>query len=266
MHVINHNYEQSQKTRERLADLAKYMSWRVLPRDMKHSLRRYLNFVYHVSAHMGEVEKEVMSTLSTSLQSKLCGHIYGNILSDCPFLAWMHHDREAMKKLCLRVKTLFLEANDLMFNFGELNSSVYMLIKGWVTLCMGARFDTGKDRDEVDLFKIDLTGSARVATKTSTDDGFLNDVRMKALEAKHTATKIDVIEKMKSRRYTAMRKQTSKFGDPTAKSFEDREYAYIPAPAFFGESLPGLFIGPLAWGGWVVGRGSTPANWCQTRN
>ena len=37
---------------------------------------------------------------------------------------WMHHDEEAMKKLCLRVRSEFLDANDTLFSFGEMNNSV----------------------------------------------------------------------------------------------------------------------------------------------
>ena len=69
----------------------------------------------------------------------------------------MHDDQEAMKKLCLRVKSEFLEANDLLFSYGEMNSKVYVLVNGWVTLCIGAVFaPLEKDGSQSDLFQSNL--------------------------------------------------------------------------------------------------------------
>ena len=100
---------------------------------MRGSLRRYLNFVWDISTTTGEVEEQVMDKLSPTLRSKLCVHIFGNVLGQVPFLNWMHDDPEAMKKLCLRVKSEFLEANDMLFSFGEMNITVFILVNGWVT-------------------------------------------------------------------------------------------------------------------------------------
>ena len=124
------------------------MRLRVVPREMRGSLRRYLNFVWDLSTSIGEVEEQVMEKLSPTLRSKLCVHIFGDVLKTCQFLTWMHDDPEAMKKLCLRVKSEFLEANDLLFSYGEMNSTVFILIKGWVTLCMGSAFSANEATDE----------------------------------------------------------------------------------------------------------------------
>ena len=133
MNLITGIYEEGQERRNKLADLAKYMSWRVLPYEMRGSLRRYLNFVWEISTSIGEVEEQVMEKLSPTLKSKLCVHIFGDVLKKCQFLTWMHDDPEAMKKLCLRVKSEFLEANDMLFSFGEMNITVFILVNGWVT-------------------------------------------------------------------------------------------------------------------------------------
>ena len=109
------------------------MRLRVVPREMRGSLRRYLNFVWDISTTTGEVEEQVMEKLSPTLRSKLCVHIFGDVLKRCPFLNWMGEDSEAMKKLCLRVKSEFLETNDVLFSYGEMNSTVFILVNGWVT-------------------------------------------------------------------------------------------------------------------------------------
>merc|ERR1719316_2650696 len=149
--MIDAIYEETQEQRQRSVELAKYMSWRVLPREMKISLRRYLNFVWDATLKSDAMEVQVMEKLSPTLRSKLCVHIFGSVLVKCPFLAWMHEDPEAMKKLCLCVKSEFLEANDLLFSFGEMNSTVYILVNGWVTVCIGAVFTVDGGTDELDL-------------------------------------------------------------------------------------------------------------------
>ena len=115
-------------------------------------IRRYLNFVWDVHATTGDTEEQVMEKLSPTLRSKLCVHIFGNVLNQCPFLIWMHNDPEAMKKLCLRVKSEFLEANDLLFSYGEMNNTVFILVKGWVTVCMGSAFNSDGANDEAGVF------------------------------------------------------------------------------------------------------------------
>ena len=49
MNLITNMYEEGQERRNRLQQLAKYMNWRLLPREMKSSIRRYLNFVWETS-------------------------------------------------------------------------------------------------------------------------------------------------------------------------------------------------------------------------
>ena len=84
MNLITNMYEEGQERRNRLQQLAKYMNWRLLPREMKSSIRRYLNFVWETSEDIGEVEVSLMEKLSPTLRSKLCVHIFGNVLYNCP--------------------------------------------------------------------------------------------------------------------------------------------------------------------------------------
>jgi CRP-like cAMP-binding protein len=215
MNLITGIYEEGQERRQRLAELAKYMSWRVLPRQMRGSLRRYLNFVWDCSEKIGDIENQVMDKLSPTLRSKLCVHIFGGVLTQCPFLTWMHHDREAMKKLCIRMKSEFLEANDLLFSYGEISHTVYILVNGWVTLCIGSDFDL----DDNDA---DLSGNTGIARAGNTFD---NPV-MKALKR---ATTNQVTQN-----FTVANNYNFSL---EADKKVSRDYAYIPAPAFFAESL-----------------------------
>ena len=60
-------------------------------------------------------------------------HIYGGVLIRQPFLTWLSSEREALRKLCMRVESRFLEANDMLFSYGEVNRTVFLLVNGWVT-------------------------------------------------------------------------------------------------------------------------------------
>ena len=76
MNLITGIYEEGQERRNRLGELAKYMNWRVLPREMKGSLRRYLNFVWDCAENIGEVEDKLLDKLSPTLRSKLSVHMH----------------------------------------------------------------------------------------------------------------------------------------------------------------------------------------------
>merc|ERR1719482_363714 len=64
MNLISRNYEEGQERRNRLMELAKYMNWRDVPRELRGSMRRYLNFVWECTEKVGETETEIMEKLS----------------------------------------------------------------------------------------------------------------------------------------------------------------------------------------------------------
>jgi CRP-like cAMP-binding protein len=227
MNLISRNYEEGQERRNRLMELAKYMNWRVLPRPMRGGMRKYLNFVWDCTEKIGDMEGQVMEWLSPSLRSKLCVHIFGNVLYRCPFLTWMTEDREAMKKLCLRVRSTFFEAGDMLFSYGERNGTVFILVSGWVTMCIGALFTDDHDPD-------DTTKDAGTVARRA--DNVQLDQKQLAL-ARANKDRFDQLTKVQE-------KVRKSFTDPVAmktaahtRDDAKREYAYITAPAFFGESV-----------------------------
>merc|ERR1719375_152998 len=124
-----------------MIELSKYMHWRVLPRQLKVGIRRYLMFVWDCNEHVGETESSVMDQLSPTLRMSLCLHIFGQVIRKAPFLKWMGEYPAALKKLALRTRSLFRESNDVLFTFGEIDSSILILVNGWVTLSLGAHFE-----------------------------------------------------------------------------------------------------------------------------
>ena len=124
-----------------MIELSKYMQWRVLPRQLRLSIRRYLGFVWDINEKVGETEAQLMENLSPTLRMSLCVHIFGTVLVRTPFLSWMKAYPGAIKKLALRTVSLFRDCNDMLFSFGEVDATVYVLVNGWVTLSLGAPFE-----------------------------------------------------------------------------------------------------------------------------
>merc|ERR1719321_1816899 len=118
----------------RMIELSKYMQWRVLPRDLKIAIRRYLMFVWDCNDQVGETESHVMEQLSPTLRMSLCLHIFGRVLARAPFLHWMTDYPAALRKLAIKTNSLFRESNDVLFSFGEIDSTILVLVNGWVTL------------------------------------------------------------------------------------------------------------------------------------
>merc|ERR1719174_3207925 len=141
MNLITSMYEENQERRMRMIELSKYMQWRVLPRELKINIRRYLAFLWDCNEKVGETEAQLMDTLSPTLRMSLCVHIFGTVLVRTPFLSWMKAYPGAIKKLALRTVSLFRDCNDMLFSFGEVDATVYVLVNGWVTLSLGAPFE-----------------------------------------------------------------------------------------------------------------------------
>lgn len=231
MNLISRNYEEGQDRRRRLMDLAKYMNWRVLPRKMRGSMRKYLCFVWEQTEKIGDMEGDIMNLLSPSLRSKLCVHIFGKVLYNCAFLSWMTPDLEAMKKLCGCVKSTFFEVGDILFSYGEKNETVYILVNGWVTMCIGALFEENKDlSNELSALADNAAiGPARRA------DGVI-DAQQLALARKNKdrANSIQQVQDQARKSFSVPLEDVLSLRPPTN---DKREFAYVNAPAFFGESL-----------------------------
>jgi CRP-like cAMP-binding protein len=226
MNMMTGSYEEGQERRTRMMELATYMNWRVLPRHLRGAMRKYLNFVWDNTEKVGETEAGLMEKLSPTLRSKLCVHIFGGVLLRCPFLAWMNDDREALRKLCLRMSSVFFEANDMLFSWGEKQSVIYVLVNGWVTIMPGSTF---KDEGHEEIMRADQPAVMR-RQMTSTFD--------------LTVAKLDKNVDLKE--HTKVHERVRKslpFYDSKAAVVDTKkagQQAYIQAPAFFGESL--LFV------------------------
>jgi hypothetical protein len=216
MNIISTLYEEGQERRRRLIEVARYTQWRLLPRPLRAQVIKYLSFVWDCTEKVGETEAEMMGSLSPSLRSTVSIHIYGGVLVRAPFLSWLHAERDALRKLCMRVESRFLEANDLLFSFGEVNRTVFVLVNGWVTVCSGAIFH---DEEE----ELPKDGIIKRATRRHDIDKL--GTRNTEDDEEDDNELLDVITPKSSRVTVSVLKE-----DP-------KPYAYVKAPAFFGESV-----------------------------
>jgi CRP-like cAMP-binding protein len=143
----------------------------------------------------------------------------------------MNDDPEAMKKLCLRVKSQFLEASDTLFSFGEVNTTVFILLDGWVTVCIGGVFGSDEDNGN---------NTTRQESRVARRDTIPMDARVQLLDqsAKKNQATGGVEERI--RRINGVMASVALVSSALGNRKEKSELAYIPAPAFFRESL--LFL------------------------
>ena len=134
MNLINATYLEGQARRIRMIEICKYMQWRVLPRELKSHIRRYIDFVWDCNEHIGETENKLMAQLSPTLRMSLCVHIFGSVLLQAPFLTWMTDYPWAVKMLAERTASIFRDKEDILFSYGEQSGTIFILVNGWVTI------------------------------------------------------------------------------------------------------------------------------------
>ena len=54
MNLLTSMYEENQERRMRMISLSQYMHWRVLPKDLKRSIRRYSSFLWDCNEKVAE--------------------------------------------------------------------------------------------------------------------------------------------------------------------------------------------------------------------
>jgi hypothetical protein len=249
MNLINSMYEESQRRRGNFVELSKYMRWRVLPHPLRSRLRRYLNFVWDKNQQIGDYEMTVMDKLSPTLRGDLALHIFGKILRHSPFLSWMKGDKTALRKLASRAVTQFAEIGDLLFSYGELNSTVFFLVHGWATMSMGGAFEPDKReiRDELELaFAPDTPRPTMFTSPKKTRISAVTDVgkdkrRLGVARRAYTRTfdeSVDLIQSVHDLDVFSFAEQESEDAQRTLKekSIKFGDVAYVKSPAFFGES------------------------------
>lgn len=261
MNLINTMYIENQERRMRMMELSKYMQWRVLPRELRVNIRRYLSFLWDCNEKVGETEAQLMENLSPTLRMSLCVHIFGGVLVKAPFLMWMRKYPGAYKKLAMRTVSLFRENGDMLFSYGEVDSTIYVLVNGWITLSLGSTFE-----EEHTAMDAPLLGDGASVPEELDEEGGSGEQKPGAGNRRGSASKITVARRMYSSTfdqeaddlaqragiagqdvfeqvleafntpYPEGEERPSKIHTGFTKVASEHDLAYVQAPAFFGEN------------------------------
>ncbi|CAK9046684.1 Potassium voltage-gated channel subfamily H member 2 (Ether-a-go-go-related gene potassium channel 1) (DERG) (ERG-1) (Eag-related protein 1) (Ether-a-go-go-related protein 1) (c-ERG) (Voltage-gated potassium channel subunit Kv11.1) [Durusdinium trenchii] len=136
--------------------LARYMSWRAVPKTLLCKVRRYFLFKWGTQKDYDLYEEELKKALTPTLRSELCYHIYKDasqvaetarqeVLNAAPFLAWRraqstdlderpHGLREEPGHQQLGVRSGFHDCGDFLFRAGEEVKDIFILLAGTTIL------------------------------------------------------------------------------------------------------------------------------------
>jgi CRP-like cAMP-binding protein len=155
----------------------------------------------------------------------------------------------AMKRLAARTVSLFRYTGDMLFSYGEISETMYILVNGWVTLSIGRIFEDANA--DMDNLKSDMTTVASSASSftptliqvrrrimTNTFDNEADDLALRSdvksaevfngIQMKYKLEEYREKEKLDS---SSIKKKFTRTGDPSSNQ------AFIQAPAFFGETV-----------------------------
>ncbi|CAK9072117.1 unnamed protein product [Durusdinium trenchii] len=131
--------------------LARYMSWRAVPKTLLCKVRRYFLFKWGAQKDYDLYEEELKKALTPTLRSELCYHIYKEVLNAAPFLAWMRGHTACVKSLATSVRSGFHDCGDFLFRAGEEVKDIFILLAGTTILYRNDR-DADAQEDEQDAF------------------------------------------------------------------------------------------------------------------
>lgn len=115
-------------------NLARYMAWRAVPRNLLFKVRRYLLFKWGAQKDYDLYEEELKRTLTPTLRSELCYHIFKDVLQAAPFLAWMRGYKACIQQLATSVRSTFQDSGDFLFRAGDEIKDLHILLAGSVFL------------------------------------------------------------------------------------------------------------------------------------
>lgn len=125
---------QAKVMREQKQTLARYMDWRIVPRELRASIRKYCVFLWQTHEGNDAYEDELKAMLPPALRRELCNHIYGGVLRAAPFLYWMADSPEVVKQLSSTIENSFWEQGDYLFHYNTPQDTMQLLLTGKVRL------------------------------------------------------------------------------------------------------------------------------------
>merc|ERR1719305_2022434 len=110
------------------------MTWRDVPRRLRRDIRAHCIYLWETNEGNDAYEDELKEILPPVLKRELCDHIYGGVIRNAPFLAWMADFPPVIKHLASAIENSFWEKGDFLFRYDELNTNMILLLTGRVKL------------------------------------------------------------------------------------------------------------------------------------
>jgi len=128
--VLVDMYSESSYARQQLIKLIRYLHWRKVPATLRASIVAHMQHNWEQNhVHLSH-EENVCSQLSPSLRVSLMEHVFGPVLTQAPFLCWMHGP--AVREVCYFASTKFYQEGDIVIGAGEVVETIFCLTDGSV--------------------------------------------------------------------------------------------------------------------------------------
>jgi hypothetical protein len=163
-------YSASQKRKREGIELINYLAWRNVPESTNAAIRRAFHFKQEHRG-MDVFEEQVMDKLGYSLRAKLAYTIYGELLQEAPFLAWMKDFKRCIMELSLSCVTTFYDNQSILFQAGSVMLSIHFLLKGSTSIHHVSQTTDVDDGEKLTTTLSNTIGALASAT-TSGQQGF----------------------------------------------------------------------------------------------
>ncbi|CAE7221994.1 Kcnh5 [Symbiodinium natans] len=146
--IANVNSERNQQA-EKILMLSNYMTWRNIPPHLYKAIRRHLLHLWETNKGYDSYEDQLQFQLTPVLRRELRFHIFGRVLRNAPFLAFLRDFEVCLKQLATKVSIRMLSRGDNVVRIGEANDQIFILVQGKVRLSLNESLWTNPASEEL---------------------------------------------------------------------------------------------------------------------
>ncbi|CAE7879428.1 Kcnh5, partial [Symbiodinium microadriaticum] len=146
--IANVNSERNQQA-EKILMLSNYMTWRNIPPHLYKAIRRHLLHLWETNKGYDSYEDQLQDHLTPVLRRELRFHIFGRVLRNAPFLAFLRDFEVCLKELATKVSMRMLSRGDHIIRIGEASDRIFILVRGKVRISLNESLWTNPASEEL---------------------------------------------------------------------------------------------------------------------
>ncbi|CAE7240661.1 Kcnh5 [Symbiodinium sp. CCMP2456] len=146
--IANVNSERNQQA-EKILMLSNYMTWRNIPPHLYKAIRRHLLHLWETNKGYDSYEDQLQDHLTPVLRRELRFHIFGRVLRNAPFLAFLRDFEVCLKELATKVSIRVLSRGDHIVRIGEASDRIFILVQGKVRISLNESLWTNPASEEL---------------------------------------------------------------------------------------------------------------------